>query len=306
MNKAIKPNCRSCKASSNNQTIRAEFVYGGTNEHKFWQCDNCDLVYLFPVPTVGEEKVFYAKEFEKFMEIRSGDDRDWSGPEKHVKTNQDNVTRRLKFMKDNIKQGQDVLEIGCSSGFMLDAFRNAGMNSIGIEPSGGFTKFLKKRGHTVYSSIESLKEINSNIKFDLIVHFFVLEHINNTKHFIEEQLNLLKKDGFIIAEVPCVNDPLTSLFEIPTFEQFYWSIAHHYYFSPKSISYILNQIDCKYKLVPEQRYDLSNHFVWMQHGRPGGQNYYSNVFSKDTTDSYLNDLKSNWMCDTFFLYIWKE
>lgn len=306
MNKVIKPNCRSCKASSNNQTIRAEFVYGGTNEHKFWQCGNCDLVYLFPVPTVGEENVFYAKEFEKFMESRSGDDRDWSGPEKHVKTNQDNVTRRLKFMKDNIKQGQDVLEIGCSSGFMLDAFRNAGMNSIGIEPSGGFTKFLKKRGHTFYPSIESLKEKNSNIKFDLIVHFFVLEHIRNTKHFIEEQLNLLKKDGLIIAEVPCVNDPLTSLFEIPSFEQFYWSIAHHYYFSPKSISYILNQIDCKYKLVPEQRYDLSNHFVWMQHGRPGGQNYYSNVFSKDTIDSYLNDLKSNWMCDTFFLYICKK
>ena len=306
MDKVNIPECRSCKSSSSKQNIRSEFVYGGTNEHKFWQCNNCDLVYLFPVPTIDEENAFYAKEFEKFMEIRSGNERDWSGPEEHVKTNQDNVIRRLKYMKDYFKQGQDVLEIGCSSGFMLDAFRKAGMNSIGIEPSGGFTKFLNKRGHTFYPSIETLKDSINNAKFDLIVHFFVLEHIRNTKHFIEEQLSLLKKGGFIIAEVPCVNDPLTSLFEIPKFEQFYWSIAHHYYFSPKSISYILDQIDCKYKLVPEQRYDLSNHLFWMQYGKPGGQNYYSNIFSDETIESYKSDLMSAWQCDTFFLYIWKE
>ncbi len=306
MNKAIKPNCRSCKASSNNQTIRAEFVYGGTNEHKFWQCDNCDLVYLFPVPTVGEEKVFYAKEFEKFMEIRSGDDRDWSGPEKHVKTNQDNVTRRLKFMKDNIKQGQDVLEIGCSSGFMMDAFHDAEMKPVGIEPSGGFSDFLTSRGHLHYPSIEELLNNNSKSKFDLIVHFFVLEHIRNTKEFLETQLSLLNENGVIIAEVPCVNDPLTSLYSIPTFENFYWSIAHHYYFSPKSISFILDQINCKYKLVPEQRYDLSNHLVWMQYGKPGGQNKYSDIFSDETIKSYKNDLMSAWQCDTFFLYIWNK
>jgi len=118
-------------------------------------------------------------------------------------------------------------------------------------------------------------------------------------------LNLLKEDGIIIAEVPCVNDPLTSIYNIPEFEKFYWSIAHHYYFSPKSISYILNQIDCKYKLVPEQRYDLSNHIFWMQYGKPGGQGKYNHIFSKETIDYYKKDLKNNWNCDTFFLYIWK-
>ena len=305
MNKNIKSNCRSCK-SRTNQVIRSEFVYGGTNKHKFWHCKNCDLVYLWPIPSIEEESTFYSEEFEKFMEVRSGEERDWSGPEKHIKSNQDNVKRRLDHIYKYIKKKDTVLEIGCSSGFMMDAFHEAGMKPIGIEPSGGFSDFLTSRGHKHYSSIDELLNNNPKIKFDLVVHFFVLEHIRNTKEFLETQLNLLNENGVIIAEVPCVNDPLTSLYSIPTFENFYWSIAHHYYFSPKSISFILDQINCKYKLVPEQRYDISNHLVWMQYGKPGGQNKYSDIFSDETIKSYKNDLMSAWQCDTFFLYIWKK
>ena len=304
MNEII-PQCRNCNAGQKKQTIRAKTVYGGRKEHRFWACSDCDLVYLYPLLTGKEEKYFYASEFEKFMENRSSDDRDWSGPEEHIKTNQDQVKRRWKFLQNYVYEGADILEIGCSSGFMLDAFKNENANCIGIEPSGGFSKFLKKKGHQNFNNLDALKDAYPNIKFDLIVHFFVLEHISDTRNFIIEQLNLLKDDGVIIIEVPCVNDPLTSLYNIPKFEQFYWSIAHHYYFSPESISNILDTIKCKYNVVPEQRYDLSNHIVWLNEGKPGGQGGYNKVFSKQLIENYKNDLKNKWICDTMFIYIYK-
>ena len=114
--------------------------------------------------------------------------------------------------------------------------------------------------------------------------------ISDTKKFITDQLAMLKSGGFIIAEVPCVNDPLTSLYKIPAFEKFYWSIAHHYYFSPKSISNILDTLNCSYEIIPEQRYDLSNHIVWLNDGKPGGQGYYNDTFSKELLNKYKNDL----------------
>ena len=268
-------------------------------------CEKCDLVYLWPVPSIKEEEKFYANEFEKYMEKRSGQDRDWSGPEEHIRTNKDNAIRRLGYVQKHIKKGKSVLEIGCSSGFMLDAFRDAGLNVVGIEPSGGFEGFLENRGHKVFKSLEELEK-NYNGKFDLICHFFVLEHIRDTINFINRQLDLLNSSGVIIAEVPCVNDPLTSIYEIPAFERFYWSIAHHYYFSPKSIAGILNKINCRYEIMPEQRYDLSNHLVWMQKGIPGGQDYYNNIFSQSTLELYRNDLIKSWNCDTFFLFIYKK
>ena len=304
----LHPSCRSsaCKAKSEQQILRADFVYGGAEDHNFWQCQECDLVYLWPGLSPAEESKFYAQEFEKFMESRAGESRGWSSPKLHVKANQGQIKRRWSFLTNYLEVGCDILEIGCSSGFMLDAFKENGFKCIGIEPSGVFSDFLSQSGHNHYRSISELLEEKPRKKFDLIVHFFVLEHISDTRGFLEEQLDLLKPAGTIIAEVPCVNDPLTSLYKIPAFEKFYWSIAHHYYFNPKSLSLILDQMDCSYQFIPEQRYDLSNHLIWMQEGRPGGQGLYDSVFSEKTLISYENDLKAGWNCDTFFLYINKN
>lgn len=301
-----KPICRSCGADIIKQEIRANFVFGGKSDHKFWQCKECDLVYLWPVPTEEEDAHFYAKEFEKYMSSRVADGRDWSGPKAHIKSNQDHVKRRWKFLENDLAPGKDILEIGCSSGFMMDAFKQAGLNPVGIEPSQVFLDFLKKSGHTAFASLDELKKETDNKKFDLILHFFVLEHIRDTESFFREQIELLKPNGKIISEVPCVNDPLTSFYKIPAFEQFYWSVAHHYYFSPKSLSYILNKLGCEYELLPEQRYDLSNHLVWLQEGKPGGQGRYNHIFSESTVKSYKKDLIRSWHCDTMFVVLKKH
>jgi len=117
---------------------------------------------------------------------------------------------------------------------------------------------------------------------------------------------MLKPKGVIFAEVPCVYDPLTNLYDISKFEKFYWSIAHHYYFSPKSISFILDQINCSYEIIPEQRYDLSNHIQWHNEGRPGGQGRFDNVFSNELIEKYKLDLIENGHFDTIFLIIHKK
>lgn len=299
------PRCRSCNAPGSKQRIRCHHVYGGGRKHKFWQCTECQLVYLWPIPSETEEKYFYASEFEKFMSARAARDRDWSGAEAHIKSNQDNVSRRMRWLRPYVRKGRSILEIGCSSGFMLQAFKRAGLKAMGIEPSEKFTDFLTARGFTVYKDTAQLNRAEPEAKFDLIVHFFVLEHIRHPREFISEQLNLLKPGGRIIAEVPCVNDPLTSLYTIPAFEKFYWSIAHHYYFNPASLTVMLRQVKCNYRFIPEQRYDLSNHLVWMQEGKPGGQGRYNHVFSPKTIKQYSQSLKNRWLCDTFLVHIWK-
>jgi len=298
------PTCRICKCNEN-QKLRAEHVFGGKDEHNFWECHECGVIYLYPFLSEEEEKHFYKKEFEKFMSSRVGDHRDWSNAKKHVSSNQDQVKRRWRFLKDYIKKDNKILEIGCSSGFMMDAFRGAGMNCYGVEPSGEFLDFLKDNQHIAYDSLESLKKNEETIKFDLITHFFVFEHIANPFEFLEETYNLLADNGVIIAEIPSSTDALTSVYNIPAFEKFYWSIAHHYYYNPKSLEYILNDLGYRYEILPEQRYDLSNHMTWMMNGKPGGQNRF-NIFSDKTLEAYQNDLKNNWKCDTIILKIYKD
>ncbi len=296
--------CRICKAETG-QKIRANTVFGGEEKHNFWECENCKAIYLYPPLTEEEEEFFYKKEFEKFMSKRVGDHRDWSNAENHIKTNQDQVKRRWKFLENHLEKDKSILEIGCSSGFMLEAFRNYGLNCYGVEPSGEFLKFLHQNRFKAYQSLNELRNSLPNKKFDLIVHFFVFEHIRNPFEFLQETYEMLEDNGVIIAEIPSATDPLTSLYNIPAFENFYWSIAHHYYYTPESLKYILDKLGYKYELIPEQRYDLSNHITWLMEGKPGGQNRFS-IFSKKTIESYKQDLKDHWICDTILLKIYKE
>lgn len=294
--------CRLCNSHDEFQKIRAEHVFGGTEKHKFWECSSCGAIYLSPTLSKEEETYFYKKEFEKFMSTRVGDHRDWSNAENHIKTNQDQVLRRWKFIEKHISKNMEVLEIGCSSGFMLDKFKHEGCNVSGIEPSGEFLEFIHNKGYEAY---EALEDVDESRQFDMITHFFVFEHISDPFDFIKKQLDLLKEGGVIIAEIPSATDPLTSLYDIDAFERFYWSIAHHYYYTPKSLKYILDKMNLKYELIPEQRYDLSNHITWMTKGKPGGQNKYNHIFTDELIEKYKEDLKNNWLCDTIFLKIYK-
>ncbi len=185
---------------------------------------------------------------------------------------------------------------------MLDAFKDMGANCVGVEPSGEFSEYLINQGYEVHNTLSTLK----NKKFDLITHFFVFEHIRNPFEFLKESYALLKDNGLIICEIPCANDPLTSIYEIDEFEKFYWSIAHHYYYTPTSLKYVLEKLGYKYELIPEQRYDLSNHMHWMMCGKPGGQGKYSELFGLELLDMYKKRLIETWNCDTVFLYIWKR
>lgn len=295
--------CRICN-NNENQKLRADYVFGGKEEHDFWECENCGVIYLFPYLSDEEEKYFYKKEFEKFMSSRVGDHRDWSNAKKHISSNQDQVKRRWKFLEEDLKKDKKLLEVGCSSGFMMDAFRDAGLDCYGVEPSGEFLEFLKNNGHIAYESLADL-QLSESGKFDIITHFFVFEHIANPFEFLKQTYDLLNDGGVIIAEIPSSTDVLTSVYHIPAFEKFYWSIAHHYYYNPKSLEYILNKLGYRYEIFPEQRYDLSNHMTWMMDGIPGGQSRFD-IFSDNTLESYKNDLKNNWKCDTVILKIYKD
>ena len=298
--------CRACFSEGKSQSLRAPIVFGDKHGKKvFYQCAKCNLIYMWPPLDEHEESEFYAKEFEKFMEVRSGPEFDWSGPEQHIATNADNVQRRWRAMQKFCNSNGKLLEIGCSSGFMLDKFCNEGMRVVGVEPSGGFSEYLKEKKYEIYEHIEDLPSKYANY-FDVICHFFVLEHISDTRKFIKQKLDLLCPGGVIFCEVPSATDPLTSLFNIPKFEEFYWSIAHHYYFTPDSIDYLMADLKItSYEVIPEQRYDISNHITWLQDGVPGGQDRFSNVFSNEMNEMYKKNLIDNGFFDTFFLVIRK-
>ena len=305
---ALPSGCPLCGAGNHLQNVVTNHVFGETNQRQraFFHCQLCDVRYLFPLLTPDEESEFYSAEFENFMTKRSGSCGGWDKAESHVRANEITRMRRMRYIDSYLNFSRNVLEVGCSSGFMLYPLLEDGKACIGIEPSGVFSDYVQSRGIRVFRSIDKLRESMNDIQFDLIMHFFVLEHISSPLVFLKEQLELLRPGGRLIFEVPNVADPLYSVYDIPAFEQFYWSIAHSWYFSEASLSYLLDKVGLKYEILRDQRYDLSNHISWALDGKPGGMSRYTNKLGIKLEESYMKGLIESGYCDTLVGIISKE
>jgi len=305
---ALPENCPLCNAGLDKQVVVTPHVFGGGERQSraFFHCESCDVRYLNPGLTEEEETLFYAAEFEGFMESRSGTAGGWHKAEDHVAANESTRLRRMKYLLPHLPKNLSLLEVGCSSGFMLFPLAEAGHTCTGIEPSGVFSEFVKDRGLAVYNSLSQLKSAAPNARFDVIMHFFVLEHISNPVEFLEEQLSLLKPGGKIIFEIPNAADALYSVYEIPAFERFYWSVAHPWYFSELSLSYLLSLLGKSHEISLDQRYDLSNHMIWARDGRPGGMGRFTKILGRDFEEAYKNELIRIGKCDTLIGVISKD
>lgn len=305
---ALPKKCPLCNAKAANIDVVTPHVFGRGKDsgYAFFHCNVCDIFFQFPFLSIHEENRFYAEEFENFMESRAGKTGGWKKVEEHIKVNEVTRQRRMKYLKPHLEGINDVLEVGCSSGFMLYPLRDTGYKCVGIEPSGVFSDFVIKNNLPIYDSLESLIEKSPNLKFDMIIHFFVLEHIQDPLLFLKRQLELLKPNGKIIFEVPNVNDPLYTVYDIPEFERFYWSLAHPWYFSERALNYVLSKLNCQFEIILDQRYDLSNHMIWARDGLPGGMGKFTDILGFEIEKNYKDNLIRIGKCDTLIAVVHKN
>lgn len=294
--------CNLC--GSNNLCVKADFVYGDRTESKaFYQCHDCDVVFQYPFFSKEEEEIFYKKNFERYMSSRSGNSA-WLGAREHIIANEGTFKRRFKFLRDwiNIWNDKKVLEIGCSSGFMLFPIAELGATVNGIEPSDVFSEFLVEKGVNLYSNLEEVPDES----MDIIMHFFVMEHITDIKRWLLEQYRILKPGGSIIIEVPSCDDPLYTVFKNAAFHRFYWSVVHPWYFNKKSVEFLIDNLGfLDVEILPYQRYGLKNHFNWAINNSPGMDE--SLIHITETADAaYKEALELSGNTDTLLIKINKS
>jgi 2-polyprenyl-3-methyl-5-hydroxy-6-metoxy-1,4-benzoquinol methylase len=282
--------CLLCGAGPDRQSVRAPTVYGGEPFQRFWHCAACDAIYLFPPTTDDDDLAFYEADFDRWMETRSGDE-SWSEPSVQFERMQAReLPLRLPWLERYAQPGMRALDIGSSSGFTLAPLQKMGLECVGVEVSTEYAAYANDRLIKTYASLDDVTAAGE-APFDLVLHYYVLEHVTRPLEFLEEALSYRAVGGKMIFEVPNGNDPLISLYKVPEFEEFYWWRAHHWYFTPKSLSWVLDRLGRPYELHPAQRYDLSNHLVWALTGKPGGMGRYDHIFSEQTKRSYAEDLK---------------
>jgi len=105
----------------------------------------------------------------------------------------------MKYLKDDI----DILEIGCAEGDFLDKIsKHYRLNVTGIEKNLLAIKRARKKGLNIHEELIEKYSLKSELKYDIICSFQVLEHIADVKSFINGCLVCLKSEGILIISVP--------------------------------------------------------------------------------------------------------
>lgn len=94
-----------------------------------------------------------------------------------------------------------LLEIGCGPGLMLQAFRRRGWSVLGIERNEAVAE-RARRSLGLETVTTPVEELPSNLSFDLILMFQVLEHIAQPLPLLRECARRLAPGGRLLINVP--------------------------------------------------------------------------------------------------------
>lgn len=101
------------------------------------------------------------------------------------------------------KKGK-VLDIGCAYGYFLRQFEMNGFTTYGIDISTHALKEAKKNCLAKLFMVDVSREKIplDNVSIDVIVEMFLLEHLENYFHCLQETYRVLKKGGLLFIYLP--------------------------------------------------------------------------------------------------------
>lgn len=228
-----------------------------------YQCRRCGLVFLMPAKK-NLKKFYQTEEYRKKHSPTLGKA---MTAREIFEMNVPLQAYRISKIRHLLGKSKKVLDVGCSTGHFLYAIRSHVKTVTGIELNKTHAAFARKKGITVYDTPIQETRIAKEY-FDIIFLHHVLEHIEKPKEFLASLRPYLSKGGRFVVEVPNVDDPLLSVYTVPSYRQFYFHDAHLFYYSHKTLLRMLQASGFHGKVEGFQLYNFLNHMHWLSTGKP--------------------------------------
>lgn len=141
----------------------------------------------------------------------------------------------LCYIEKNVcsLKGKKILEIGCGTGYLLSRLKEMGGICLGIEPGESAEYGQKKFGVEIIRGFFD-KEIFKE-KFDYVILYCVLEHMDEIETFLKDVKSILNYDGTVLLAVPNCTDQIFGG-DISMLLSEHWS-----YFTEESLKFLLTQ-----------------------------------------------------------------
>lgn len=182
-------------------------------------CTSCGLMRTNPMPTEAEINEYYSSIYRlDYGPISSKPTR------RHLNRSHRKAANRMEVLAPALKPGAQILDFGCGAGVFLSHAKNAGFETLGIEPGIAFAKFASDE-----FGLDIINDIWENVElarqFDVITAVEVLEHLRHPVDAMRWLRDNLAEDGIVYITVPNMLPG-----DKETFRLFHF--AHLYHFFP--------------------------------------------------------------------------
>lgn len=212
-------------------------VEQGQDNYSLLQCGGCGLVYL------DQRNIHRERDFIKnaTLDLEKQDKQKieyWSFPnlfEKHQQVFLKFFDERLQRVKKYNSHVKNMLDVGSGYGFWMDYCEKQGIITEGFDMSDEVVDYAKGIGLNVFKM--DAMQFKTDKKYDLIMMFDILEHMEDPNKFLTKYREKLNEDGLLYIQVPNLIG-----FHIPR-EHGYGLPEHLWQFSFKTLSKLLENND---------------------------------------------------------------
>tara|TARA_Y200000002_G_C22688767_1_gene667200 strand:- start:9257 stop:10273 length:1017 start_codon:yes stop_codon:yes gene_type:complete len=238
-------NCPNCNSSKYKFEIKKDHL-------NIVKCNDCNLVFTNPIFDEDHYKQIYkSRDYQEIVKSLGEESHNYRV--KRFGTERINHLLGLFNNKEKIKH----LDIGCSTGFVVEAAIEKNWESIGIDLNPSAIEFGKSRGLPI--SETDLMDIKQDSYYDVVSMYDVLEHLYNPSVIIKKSRELLKDGGLLHIYVP--NYDSASRYLMGKDAHFIWPSHHLIYFTISTITNFLERRNFDVIDVQTEGLDIFD-YIW--------------------------------------------
>lgn len=198
---------------------------------EFVKCSGCGLVYINPQPSDTEIAALYSEDYYKPW----GLDTDSSTvSEMKIFT----FDEKLAAVERFIGKGK-VLDIGCATGFFLEAARKRGWDVFGVEISPYSAAIAKERfGEDRVFNGPLEGALYKDTFFDAVFMSDLIEHVKDIGGFLREVFRIVRRGGIIAIVTPNIE---SLSYRLMRSSWPHLKMEHLYYFSSSTMKRLLER-----------------------------------------------------------------
>ncbi len=199
---------------------------------RLMRCAACDLVYVTPTFDEAHYKTVYrSSEYQEIV-------RDL-GIKSHAYRVQRFGRERVDLLDRFVQSSRPrVLDVGCSTGFVIEAARDRGWEAVGLDLNPSAVEYGRSRGLDLRDV--ALEDAGLEpASFDAVCLFDVLEHLLDPLRTLRACTRLLRRGGVLFLYVP--NYDSASRLLMGKDAHFIWPTHHLNYYTPITIRDLLDR-----------------------------------------------------------------